>query len=217
MGRIEWTWLGIFGAAFVGGAALASPFDSQLPWMLSRASGIAAFAVLSASVILGLLVSMRAGGRGIARAFNYEIHGFLSMLGLTLVGIHGGALLFDGFFHFTPLDLLVPFISPYAAFWTGLGVIAGWGVAIVTASFWMRGRIGFPTWRRLHYASFGAYFLALVHGLLAGSDTGVPVVAAIYVGSAAVVAGLILLRLDSRSRTAGAASPAAEAFSRRSA
>jgi sulfoxide reductase heme-binding subunit YedZ len=90
-------------------------------------------------------------------------------------------------------------------------------VAIVTASFWMRGRIGFATWRRLHYASFGAYLLALVHGLLAGSDTGVPVVAAIYVGSAAVVAGLILFRLDSRSRTAGAASPAAEAFSRRSA
>lgn len=198
MGRKEWLALGLLAAAFMGGAALAGAGDNQVPWFISRAAGLGAFVVLSLSVVLGLLVSSRAAEPAVPRAFSFELHGFLSMLSLTLVAIHGGALLFDSWFHFTPLAILVPFVAPYSPLWTGLGVIAAWTMAIVAGSFWARRSLGYTTWRRLHYASFAVYVLALVHGLAAGTDTVQRPVAMMYTISAAVVAGLLTYRIGSR-------------------
>ncbi len=214
MGKQELLALGLLGAAFVGGAALASTGNSQAPWFVSRAAGIGAFVALSLSVILGLLTSMRLGFPGLGRAFNFEIHGFVSVLGLTLVGIHGGSLLFDGFFHFTPAHLLIPFLSPYEPAWTGLGVIAAWGMAIVTASFWMRRWIGQRTWRRLHYVSFAVYLLAFFHGITSGTDTGAMPVALMYAASAVTVASLLALRIMIRGERiqAGRSAAAADAI-----
>src|SRR5204863_5451851 len=141
-------------AAFVEALALSGPELGQVPWFISRASGVAAFLGLSASVIFGLLMSTRAAGGVVSRPLNYELHKFLSVFTVALIGLHGGALLFDGFMHFTPLSLLVPFTSPYRPLWVGLGTVAGWGAALVTASFWMRKRIGQKNWRRFHYVSF---------------------------------------------------------------
>jgi hypothetical protein len=43
--------------------------------------------------------------------------------------------------------------------------------------------------------SFGVYGLALVHGVTAGTDTSLPVVHCVYVGSAAAVAALLTYRI----------------------
>lgn len=204
MRRNEWTALGMLAATFLGGAALASGSSEQLPWFISRAAGIGAFLALTASMILGLLVTTQAAEPRVPRAFSFEIHSFLSVLALTLVGIHGGALLFDSWFHFTPLDLLVPFMAPYAPLWTGLGVIAAWTMAVVTGSFWTKQRIGHRAWRKLHFASFVAYVLALGHGASAGTDTANPGIAAIYVVSAAAVLGLLTVRVAKRTARTGA-------------
>ncbi|MGD9933729.1 MAG: hypothetical protein AB7T37_08405 [Dehalococcoidia bacterium] len=203
MSRNELTALGLLLAAFIGGAALAAAGgESKVPWYISRASGVGAFVALSLSVILGLLTSMRLALPGLARAFNYEIHGFVSVLGLTLVGVHGGALLFDSWFHFTPAHLLIPFIAPYEPLWTGLGTMAAWGMAVVTASFWMRRWIGQRTWRRLHYVSFGVYLLGFFHGVFGGTDTGSLPVALLYAASIATVASLLALRIMVRTERA---------------
>lgn len=205
MRRNEWTALGVLAAAFLGGAALASGSSEQLPWFVSRAAGVGAFLTLTASMILGLLVTTKAAEPRVPRAFSFEIHSFLSVLSLTLVGVHGGALLFDSWFHFTPLHLLVPFMAPYAPIWTGLGVIAAWTMAIVTGSFWMKKRIGYRAWRKLHFASFAAYVLSLGHGVSAGTDTTNPLVAAMYVCSAAAVFGLLTVRIAKRKPRSGSA------------
>ncbi|MBK6663076.1 MAG: hypothetical protein IPG47_10130 [Thermoflexaceae bacterium] len=114
-------------AALAGGLALQGTDIGQEAWFLSRASGLVAFALLSASVILGLLLSTRTAKELMPARIAADLHTFLSVLTLVFLGLHGGALLFDGFFHFTPLSLLVPFASPYEPLWTGLGVIGGWG------------------------------------------------------------------------------------------
>ncbi len=199
MGRNEWTALGLLAATFLGGVALVGS-TGQFAWLIARASGLAAFGALSLSMILGLLVTTRAAEPRVPRIFNFEIHSFVSVLALTLIGIHGGSLLFDASFHFTPLSLLVPLAAPYAPLWTGLGVVAAWLVAIVTASFWAKKRIGHKAWRRVHYASFGAYVLSVVHGMTAGTDTSNPVVFWLYVMSVAVVAGLFVLRIGGTRR-----------------
>ncbi|OAI40654.1 hypothetical protein AYO38_05470, partial [bacterium SCGC AG-212-C10] len=190
-------------SAAVSGLALRLGSGTTLPWMVARASGLVSFALLSGSVIFGLLMSTKAGSELLSKPLVFTAHQFLSLLMLTFIGLHGGALLFDGFFHFTPLSVIVPFTSPYAPFWVGLGVISAWLSAIVTASFWMRTRIGQKRWRQLHYASFLAYVLGLGHGLTAGSDTGLPLVQFVYIGSAITVAGLLTYRLTAKGKTPG--------------
>jgi len=75
-------------------------------------------------VILGLVRSTKSPRPLIPRALSFDLHQFISVLGLTFIGVHAGALLFDGFLRFTPASLLVPFASPYRPIWTGLGVIS---------------------------------------------------------------------------------------------
>jgi len=186
----------LFLASMLGGLVLRlGGHFGTVPWMLSRASGIVAFVLLSGSILLGLSITTRAGEGSLSRPFVFTIHQFLSVLSLTFVGVHAGALLFDGFFNFGPLEVLVPFAAPYQPFWVGLGVIAAWAAAAVTGSFWARKRIGQRAWRRLHYASFAAYVLSLGHSIFSGSDTSLPVVWLLYAVSATAVAALLTYRV----------------------
>lgn len=182
-------------ASFALGAVLSAADLSQLPWYVSRASGLVAFALLTGSMILGLLVSTKAADGVMPRALVFDLHQFMSVLVLTFTGVHAGSLLFDTYLRFSPVDLLVPFAAPYRPAWTAAGVIAGWLAGLVTASFWARKRIGQRNWRRLHYASFAAYVAALGHGIFAGTDTGRPLVAWLYLGSIAAVAALMAYRI----------------------
>lgn len=165
------------------------------PWAISRASGLASFVVLSASVVLGLLISTKAGDGIVSRSFAFEMHQFLAITSLTLIAVHAGSLLFDGFLHLTVRDLAIPFTSPYRPVAVGLGVIAAWLAAFTTASFWMRLQIGQKRWRRLHLVTFVAYFAGLGHGLFAGTDTSVGAMYWMYVVSAAFVLALTTLRI----------------------
>lgn len=191
----------LFAASLLGGLGLQLMDLGTLPWAVSRASGLAAFAVLSASVVMGLLVSTKASDGLMSRPFVFTMHQFLAVLSLVLIGVHAGSLLFDSFFHFTPLALLVPFLSPYEPLAVAAGVVAGWLAAITTASYWVRGRIGQKRWRSLHYLTFLAYFASLGHGVAAGTDTSLPVVYWGYVISAALVLGLTTVRLTGHKAT----------------
>ena len=174
--------------------ALRNTDLGQAPWFISRAAGLVTFAVLSVSVIMGLLMSSKTS-TFMSKPLVYELHTFLSTLALWLVAIHVGSLLFDSFVRFTPMQLLIPFTSPYRRFWTGLGGVAAWSSILLVASFSFRRRLGHANWRRLHYLSFGAYVIGLVHGLGNGPDAGLAVVLMMYLVSAATVAGLTVYRI----------------------
>ena len=80
---------------------------------------------------------------------------------------------------------------------------------MLALSFRLRKRIGQRGWRRLHYASFAAFVLALGHALTAGTDLeglGGPIVAAVAGGP---VLFLTLLRIlaPPRPRRPAAATP----------
>ncbi|MEO8538641.1 MAG: hypothetical protein ABI577_02795 [bacterium] len=187
--------LSFFAASFFGAFALQSADLGQVPWAVSRASGLAAFAVLTASMVMGLLISTKAGDGIMSRPFVFDMHQFLAVASLVLIAVHAGSLLFDGFLNFTSLSLVVPFISPYRPLAVGAGVIAAWLAAITTASFWMRSRIGQKRWRTLHYVTFLAYIAALGHGITAGTDTHLPFVYWGYIVSAGAVTALLTLRI----------------------
>jgi DMSO/TMAO reductase YedYZ heme-binding membrane subunit len=89
----------------------------------------------------------------------------------------------------------VPFAAPWNSAAVAAGVVAGWLALMLAASFRMRRLIGQRGWRRLHYASFGAFVLALCHSLAAGTDLagiGGPILAAVAGGP---VLALVLVRI----------------------
>ncbi len=149
-------------------------------WILARASGLVAYALLTTSVLAGLVLKARPFGTALKPATVTDLHRFLALLGLGAVSLHGLALLLDRAVPLAVADLFVPGIAPYRPLWTGLGVLAAELTVVVYASFGLRKRIGARNWRRLHWAAYAIFALATVHGLAAGSDSGATWALAVY-------------------------------------
>lgn len=153
-------------------------------WLVARAAGLVAFALLTLSVWLGLAMSTKLlGTRRQKQLFGW--HQTIAWTGLSMLGLHAGALLFDPTLHFGLPSVLVPFASPWRPGAVAAGIVAGWLSLMLAVSFRLRKWIGQRGWRRLHYASFGAFFLALGHALASGTDlVGIrgPVLAAVAAG-----------------------------------
>lgn len=164
-----------------------STFLAHAPvaWYVARAAGLVSFGLLTLSVWLGLLMSARLATRLQKRLFGW--HQTLAWTGLSMLGLHAGALLLDPTLHFGLPSVLVPFASTWRPGTVAAGVVAGWLTLMLAVSFRLRRLIGQKGWRRLHYAGFAAFFLALGHALTAGSDLrGIsgPVLAALAAGPA---------------------------------
>ncbi len=99
----------------------------------------------------------------------------------------------------------MPFASPYEPVWVGLGVVAFYLLLVVVPSFWVRDRIGYRTWRAIHYATYGIFALAVMHGLFAGTDTRTPLVAGMMTASVAAVTVLTIWRVTGSGRPGGRA------------
>lgn len=182
-------------AAMTGGMALRLNDTGHAAWLISRASGLAAFALLTGSMVFGMLISSKAADKSMSRLTVFTVHQFLSVLSLAFLVVHGGALLFDGFFHFTVFDLIVPALAPYKPLMVGMGIVAAWLSAAVTGSFWARKYIGQNAWRKLHFASFAAFVLAWFHGITAGTDTSRLPVTLLYTLSMTIVLALLSYRI----------------------
>ena len=140
-----------------------------IAWLVARSAGLVAFGLLTLSVWLGLAMSTRLLGPKRQKPL-LALHRTLVWTGLSMVGLHVGALLLDPVLHFSLLSVLVPGVSGWRPGAVAMGVVAGWLSLALAASFRMRKWIGQKGWRRLHYASFAAFALALGHALLVGTD-----------------------------------------------
>lgn len=175
-----------------------SPVADHGWWLASRASGIVALALVTASVLLGLTMASRAlRGPRIGPALS-AIHEQTALTGLVCVAVHGIALLGDGWLHPGPEGVLVPFAIAYRPAWTGLGIVAGYLGAALGLSFYARHRVGPRLWRRAHRLTVVVYALAVAHTLGAGTDAGSPWLRRPLLASAAVVTILFLVRAASR-------------------
>lgn len=169
---------GVLGAtgptAFERIAAVAAAKPGLLPWYCVRALGILAYLVLAGSVVYGLLLSTKILDVIAHRPVSFALHKDLAIVALILGTAHGVMLTLDQSFSFTPLAILVPFESPYSPISVGVGQLTLYLSAIVTASFYVRRRIGQKSWRLIHYVTFLVFIGSSAHGIFAGSDSGTP-------------------------------------------
>ena len=157
-------------------------------WFVARASGVVAYALLTASVLAGLVLKSRPFGRRLRGATAMEIHRTLAVLGLGAIALHGTALVLDRSVDIRIADLLIPGTSPYRPLWTAFGGLAAELMVLVSASFPLRKRIGIRAWRKLHYASFAIFAMGTIHGIATGTDTTQPWARWMYIGALGAVA-----------------------------
>jgi sulfoxide reductase heme-binding subunit YedZ len=163
-------------------------------WIEARASGMLAFALLTVSVIAGLVLKSRPFGTALKPATVTDTHRFLALLCLGATGIHGVALVLDSTVHIGIAGLLVPGFSSYRPLWVGVGIVAAELMVLVYASFSQRKRIGAKNWRRLHWATYGIFVAMVVHGVMSGTDTTAPWALAMYLGAIGTVVTAIAWR-----------------------
>jgi sulfoxide reductase heme-binding subunit YedZ len=182
--------------------------SSPAIWYAARASGVAAYVVLSLVVSLGLALGGKAQNRRWPRFSVEEIHRFGGLLVGSLIGIHVLAIAADSFLPFSLTQLLVPFTSNYRPLWTGLGIAAAELVVALAITNHYRRRLPYRFWRMAHYLNFAVWTFASLHGLMAGTDRGALWLAILYGVSAATVLMLLLWRFGrprfGRIATAGA-------------
>jgi methionine sulfoxide reductase heme-binding subunit len=139
-------------------------------WITTRAAGTVSLLAASVSLCIGLLMGARlVKGRRLDLRVAHEA---LSLTALVALGIHVVSLLGDSFFHPSVLDVTVPFVSGYKEPWMSIGIIGGWGMAVLGLSYYARGWIGPDRWRRLHRWTAAAWALGLVHSIGEGTDNG---------------------------------------------
>lgn len=190
--------LGVF-AVFL---LLTAPFGAQpLPslqalfavdtvqawWYITRAAGLTAYFLMWLSMVWGMAISSRFFHPVVEGTYSYDFHEYLSLLGLGFLLLHIVVLLFDRFLPFSIWQIAIPFIDSYRPLWVGLGIIAFYGFALVTVTFYLRQSIGMRAFRTIHYVSLLAYLGATLHGLFAGTESALPVTRVLYGGSFLVI------------------------------
>jgi predicted ferric reductase len=194
-------------ALLVAVANIAHVDTSPFTWYVARASGITLYLLLWASMMLGLGMTTKFLDRRVGRATVFSLHAYVTSLSYAFLAMHMLSLSADRFSAFSLRDLLIPFRSPVREPWTGFGVIAGYLMIGLGMSFSARKLTGYRLWRLAHWLTFPLYLTALAHGLGGGTDAVFRPVLIMYLGTAGLLAGVVLMRIG-RSRKRALAMPA---------
>jgi methionine sulfoxide reductase heme-binding subunit len=176
----------------------AVPVAQHAFWIASRAAGVVALALVSASVLLGLAMAARLPRAPAWRRRVLGLHEQIALTALCAIAAHALLLLGDPWLHPGLAGIALPFRLQYRPLFTGLGILGGYLTTLLTLSFYVRRRIGVRLWRRLHRLTPAVYALAVVHVLGAGSDASAPWLRAVVLAPAPAAAVLVLARLAGR-------------------
>lgn len=164
-------------------------------WYTTRATGLVAMVLLTASMALGLLSSVGYQRPGLPRFVTIGLHRNSSLLALAFTVAHVVTTVTDGYVHIPIQDAFIPFISAYRPLWLSLGAIAFDLMLALTITSLLRSRMSYRTWRAVHWTSYACWPVALLHGLGTGSDTPVRWVLLLTLLCVAVVTVLVSWRL----------------------
>jgi sulfoxide reductase heme-binding subunit YedZ len=176
-------------------AATPGATSTNTTWLLARDLGLLTFVLATVSVLFGLSTSTRTGDRTLGRGVVYDSHRALALLTMLALGGHIVFLALDGYAQFSIPSLLIPFTIWYRPLWSAFGIFAAYLLVAIYVSFYVRNRIGYKTWRAMHYATFGVFLLAVVHGLMTGTDAGATWSVALYAGAVGAVGVMLTFRL----------------------
>jgi DMSO/TMAO reductase YedYZ heme-binding membrane subunit len=177
-------------------------------WFTARGAGLTAMLMLTVATACGALGSLRL--RSLAdRVVLQYLHRTAAVLGLLLIAVHVSTLVLDAKAHIGVAGALIPFAARYRPNAVALGSIAAYLLVLVTALGIARVQLAASAraaslWRRLHLLAYPAWAIAVVHGLLAGTDRGQAWMLLLSIACILVIAVLALIRLLSEDAQSGA-------------
>jgi sulfoxide reductase heme-binding subunit YedZ len=139
-------------------------------WYLARGTGAVALVLLTASVVIGIVGTVRVVTARWPRFAIDAVHRDVSLLVIVVLVIHIVTSVLDGFAPITLLDGVIPFVSPYRPLWLGLGTLAFDLLLAIGVTSLVRRRLGYRAWRTVHWLAYASWPVAVLHGLGTGSD-----------------------------------------------
>jgi len=164
-------------------------------WYLTRGTGVVALVLLTASVVVGIVGTVRFAAPRWPRFAIDIVHRDLSLLVIVLLVIHILTSVLDSFAPIRLTDAVIPFASRYRPLWLGLGALAFDILVAIAVTSLVRRRLGYGTWRGVHRLAYASWPIAVLHGLGTGSDTKIGWVLAITAACIAAVTVATLVRI----------------------
>ena len=176
--------------------------DPQVWWFLTRASAMVAWALLTLTMVWGVLLKTRI----LRGADNPEwltvTHRYISGLALTMIATHMGTLLLDEYISFGWADILVPFATSFEPFAVALGIFAFWAIILIQITALTAKWLPDVVWKGIHLLSYAVILLVGLHSALVGTDVGTPWYTAVSLVliTTATLAGVVRLVIASREK-----------------
>jgi methionine sulfoxide reductase heme-binding subunit len=180
--------------------------SNSLLWYTTRGAGAVTLVLLTAVVVLGILSALRVQSEGWPRFLTTGLHRNLALMTLVFLALHIVTAVVDPYTNLGWAAALIPFSSYYRTFWLGLGVISFELLISIVVTSLLRGTLGHRAWRTIHWLTYAAWPIGVVHGLGTGTDAWSVWMLAITAACVAAVGMAVALRL-----TAGSTDPLAAA------
>jgi sulfoxide reductase heme-binding subunit YedZ len=169
--------------------------SSQALWYLTRGTGLVALVLLTGSVALGVTTTVGWRTPRWPRFVTLGLHRNLSLLAVAFLAVHVVSTVLDAFAPISWLDALIPFRSSYRPIWLGFGALAVDLLIAVVLTSLLRRHLSLTAWRAVHWTTWVAWPLAVIHGLGTGSDAGTSWAQAVYLGCTLAVVGACWWRI----------------------
>lgn len=169
--------------------------SGPLLWFANRGSGVVVLALLTLSVVLGILSTARVASGRWPRFLTQGLHRNVALLSVAMLTVHVVTAVLDSYVDIRWYDAFVPVGAEWEPLWLGLGALAFDLILAVTVTSLVRRRMGARPWRGVHVTSYAAWGLGLLHGVQVGTDAGTGWLSATALASVVAVAAALLVRL----------------------
>ena len=150
-------------------------------WHIIRAAGLTAYLLLFVISACGLLLSLQLLPVK-HRAQAMAIHKSAAIACVAFTLLHVLVLLVDKYVAYSLTDILIPYWADGYGEELATGIVAFYILLLITIVSipGIMKATGAAVWRKAHYAALPGFWLALYHGIAAGTDTGAPAVTVLY-------------------------------------
>lgn len=183
------------GRAVAGPLAAGAAGPSPL-WYATRATGVIALVLLTITVVLGVAGTARLATPRWPRVVTAGLHRNIALLVVAFVGVHILTTVLDSYAPIGWISVVVPFSSAYRTLWLSLGTIAFDLLLALIVTSLLRARLGYRSWRMVHWLAYAAWPVALWHGLGTGTDSRLGWLLALDAAAVAAVACAVWWRLS---------------------
>jgi predicted ferric reductase len=173
--------------------------NNSLLWYTTRGAGAVTLILLTAVVVLGVLSALRVQSESWPRFLTTGLHRNLALMTLVFLSLHIVTAVVDPYTNLGWAAALIPFSSSYRTLWLGLGVISFELLVAIVVTSLVRVMLGHRVWRAIHWLTYAAWPIGVVHGLGTGTDTWSAWMLAITAACVAAVGMAVALRLNAGS------------------